>query len=92
MRIKFIEEKVDALFQDISQRNQAEIFCLNAKFLKKGGLGALALKTRSVSQEKSPEKVLEEEKNKLDKEFEVMQVIDLEPFEKDHYLILVKKK
>ncbi len=89
---EIIEEKVDALFQDISQRNQAEIFCANSKFLKKGSLGALALKTRSVSQEKSPEKVLEEEKKKLDKDFEVIQIIDLEPFEKNHYLILVKKK
>jgi len=89
---EFIEGKVDALFQDISQRNQAEIFVKNAHFLKKNGLGALALKTKSISQSKKKADILAEEKKVLQKEFEVIQVVDLEPFEKEHYLILVKKK
>ncbi|MFA6064536.1 MAG: fibrillarin-like rRNA/tRNA 2'-O-methyltransferase [archaeon] len=89
---EYFEEKVDAMFQDISQRNQAEIFVRNAQFLKKGGLGALALKTKSISQSEKKEIILQEEKNKLEKDFEIMQVVDLEPFEKEHYLILVRKK
>jgi len=84
--------KVDSMFQDISLRNQAEIFCKNSVFLKKGGLGALALKTKSISQGKEKEKILDEEINVLKKEFEIIQTITLEPFEKHHYLILVKKK
>lgn len=84
--------KADALFQDISQRNQADIFVRNAVFLKKGGLGAIAIKTKSISQAKNKEKVLEEEKKTLQKEFEILQTINLEPFEKHHYVILVKKK
>jgi len=89
---EYFDQKADAMFQDISQRNQAEIFVRNAQFLKKGGLGALALKTKSISQSEKKEKILEEEKNKLEKEFDVLQVVDLEPYEKEHYLILVKKK
>ena len=89
---EYFEEKVDSMFQDISQRNQAEIFIRNSQFLKKGGLGALALKTKSISQSEKKEKILEEEKNKLEKVFEIVQVVDLEPFEKEHYLILVRKK
>ncbi|MFA5125409.1 MAG: fibrillarin-like rRNA/tRNA 2'-O-methyltransferase [archaeon] len=84
--------KIDALFQDISQRNQADIFVRNAQFLKKGALGALALKTKSISQSRKKDDILEGEKKILEREFEIIQAISLEPFEKHHYLILVKKK
>ena len=88
----FIEEKVDAMFQDISQRNQAELFVRNARFLKKGGLGAIAIKTKSISQSMKKEDVLADEKKILASEFDILQILTLEPFEKHHYLILVKKK
>ncbi len=89
---EFLEEKVDALFQDISQRNQAEIFCKNATFLKKGAYGCLSLKTKSISQSKNKQDILIEEKKILEKEFIIEQIISIEPYEKEHYLILVKKK
>ncbi|MEK6958563.1 MAG: fibrillarin-like rRNA/tRNA 2'-O-methyltransferase [archaeon] len=89
---EFIEEKVDAMFQDISQRNQAEIFVKNAKFLKKGGLAAIAIKTKSISQSEKKEDIVLEEKRILESEFEVLQVLSLEPYEKHHYFILMKKK
>jgi len=89
---EFLEEKVDALFQDISQRNQAEIFCKNATFLKKESHGCLSLKTKSISQSKNKQDVLLEEKKILEKEFIIEQIISIEPYEKEHYLILVKKK
>ncbi|MFA5357569.1 MAG: fibrillarin-like rRNA/tRNA 2'-O-methyltransferase [archaeon] len=96
----FLGGKVDALFQDVSQRNQAEIFLRNARFLKSGGMGALTIKTKSISQVKKKQDILAEEREKLSKEFLIMQVIPLESsekghrvvFEKDHYVILVKKK
>jgi fibrillarin-like pre-rRNA processing protein len=83
--------KVDVLFQDVSQRNQAEIFLKNAQLLKKNGLGALSLKTKSISQD-NKKKTLEIEKKKLEGVFEILQVVSLEPFEKEHYLILGRKK
>ena len=93
---KTIEEtcgKVDALFMDISQRNQAEIFVKNSQFLKQHHLGALVVKIKSISQSKKKEDVLEAEKRTLQKEgLEILQVVDLAPYEKHHYLILVKKK
>lgn len=82
----------DALFQDISQRNQADIFVRNSRFLKLGGFGAIAIKTKSISQAKRKEDVLAEEKKALEKEFEVLQVVNLEPYEKEHYLVLVRKR
>ena len=89
---EYLDEGVDVLFQDVSQRNQTEIFLKNAVFLKKGSFGALSLKTKSISQSKGKKQILEEETAKLEYTFEIEQIVNLEPFEKEHYLILVRKK
>jgi len=85
--------KVDVLFQDVSQKNQSEIFILNAKrFLKKKGVGLLAVKARSIDVSKNPKKVFREEQKKLEKFFRVEQVVFLNPFEKDHALFFCRIK
>jgi fibrillarin-like pre-rRNA processing protein len=85
--------EVDVVFQDISQRDQPEIFTRNAeKYLKEGGIGLLALKVRSISSSDTPEEVLEEVKAKLEETFEIIEVDDLEPYEKEHFLIKMRKK
>lgn len=84
--------KVDVLFQDISQRNQAEIFVKNSDALKKGCYGVLSLKTRSISSSESKKKILDAETKKLEEKFEIGQIVSLEPYEKEHYMILAKKK
>lgn len=89
---EYFENKADCMFQDISQRNQADIFTRNAQFLKKGGLAALALKTKSISQSEAKEDILESEIKVLQKEFEIIQTISIEPYEKHHYMILMRKK
>jgi len=89
---EYFEKKADTMFQDISQRNQADIFVRNAPLLKKGAFGAIAIKTKSISQAKEKADVLSGEIKILEKEFEILQVVNLEPFEKHHYLVLVKKK
>ncbi len=89
---EFFEEKVDSIFIDISQRNQIEIFLKNSIFLKKNGLAGISLKTRSISQSEKVSDILEKEKEKLKNDFEIEQIINLEPFEKQHYFILVRKK
>jgi fibrillarin-like pre-rRNA processing protein len=83
---------VDLLFQDISQKNQAEIFNKNAAlFLSKGKPGLIAIKAKSISQG-DPKQVFKKEIATLEKEFKVKQVISLNPFEKDHVLVLCEKK
>ncbi|PIN98744.1 MAG: fibrillin [Candidatus Diapherotrites archaeon CG10_big_fil_rev_8_21_14_0_10_31_34] len=82
----------DFMFQDISQKNQTDIFLNNAKvFLKKGKPAMISIKARSISQ-KSSAKILQEEKQKLEKEFIVKQSAFLEPFQKDHLLVYCEKK
>ncbi len=85
--------KVDFLFQDISQKNQAEIFNKNAAlFLEKGKPGLIALKAKSISQRETPQEVYRKEIKELEKEFNVKQVVLLQPFEKDHALVFGEKK
>ncbi len=85
--------KVDWLYQDIAQKNQTEIFLKNSKlFLKDQGYAILALKARSINFAKEPQKIFEETKQQLQKEFEIIDEIKLEPFQKDHCLFVCRKK
>jgi fibrillarin-like pre-rRNA processing protein len=93
--IEYAEEiggEMDVLFQDVSQRNQTEIFLRNAFMLKTDSYGALTIKTKSISQTEKKEDILAKELEKLSDEFKINQIITLDPYEKDHYLILMKKK
>lgn len=84
--------EIDLLFQDVSQKNQAEIFNKNAKlFLEKGKFGLIAIKARSISQSKNPKEIFREQTRELEKEFEVVQTVLLKPFEKHHAVVLCKK-
>ncbi|MBI2669206.1 fibrillarin-like rRNA/tRNA 2'-O-methyltransferase [Candidatus Woesearchaeota archaeon] len=84
--------QADVVYQDISQRNQADIFIRNCTmFLKKGGYGLLAVKARSIDIRRKPRQIFEEVRKMLEKEFTVIDFRILEPYEKDHCMIIVKK-
>ena len=89
----FLEErKIDVLFQDVAQPNQANIFLKNAEyFLKKGSFGMLVVKAKSISQQSDVGSVFGKELGTLTDAFKVKQVINLNPFEKDHVLALCEK-
>ena len=84
---------VDFLFQDIAQKNQAEIFLKNVDlFLKKGGYCLLAVKARSVDVAKKPGQVFNEVKRFLRDKVEIVDYRELGPFEKDHAFFVCKKR
>ncbi len=84
-------EPVDLVYQDIAQRNQAEIASLNcARYLLFDGELLLMLKTRSVDTIASPEAVLQREKKNL-LGLDLIDVIDLLPFHQDHWAMQAKK-
>ncbi|OPY52059.1 MAG: Fibrillarin-like rRNA/tRNA 2'-O-methyltransferase [Methanosaeta sp. PtaU1.Bin112] len=84
-------EPVDLIYQDVSQRNQAEIACRNSdRYLKPGGEFILMLKTRSVDVNASPQAVLQEQIKKL-QGLDLMPALDLLPFHQDHFAISGKK-
>ncbi len=82
--------KVDVIFADVAQPDQAEIVVKNARiFLKTGGYAMLSIKSRSVDVSKLPEDVYREQVEVLKKGgFEVEELITLDPFELDHALAL----
>jgi fibrillarin-like pre-rRNA processing protein len=84
-------EPVDLLYQDVAQRNQAEIASLNsARYLKKGGTLILMIKSRSIDVTLSPQDVCRSEIDKL-KGLEVLHTIDLLPYHHDHRAVVAKK-
>jgi fibrillarin-like pre-rRNA processing protein len=90
-RYSLIVPKVDLLYQDISQRNQSEIFIKNAKtYLKKNGQGILMVKARSIDVSLKPKEAFDIVCSDLKKnKFQINGIVDLSPFEKDHAVILV---
>lgn len=84
--------KVDVIFEDVAQPTQAKILIDNAKaYLKSGGYGMISVKSRSIDVTKEPEEVFREVEKELGEYFEVIERISLEPYEKDHALIVVRK-
>lgn len=83
--------KVDVIYVDIAQPDQTEIAITNCKFyLKPGGHLFLVIKSRSIDVTKEPKKIIKEEVKKLEKIFQIIQVIDLIPYDKDHAMVLAK--
>lgn len=84
---------VDVVFQDISQKDQAEIFIRNCqKYLASGQTGLLCLKAHSISTTRDEEEIFEEVRNKLVDEFEIVGEERLEPYEDKHLFLKLKKK
>jgi len=82
--------RVDIIYCDIAQPDQTEIAIMNCKnYLKHGGYLMLVIKSRSIDVTKKPKEVIDEEIAKL-KEFSVLEVINLEPFDKDHAFVLAR--
>lgn len=82
----------DVLCQDVAQKNQAEIFLKNSAYLNERGYGLLSLKLPAISPERNLESIAGKEKALLEKEFNVMQEINIVPYEKKHKLLLLRKK
>ncbi len=59
-------------------------------YLKNNGYLFLVIKTRSIDVTKAPKTIIENEKNKLKEKFEILQVIDLTPYDKDHAMVIAK--
>ncbi|MFP4050123.1 MAG: fibrillarin-like rRNA/tRNA 2'-O-methyltransferase [Thermoplasmata archaeon] len=86
-----IIQKVDFLYQDISQRDQTEIFIKNTRFLKNDHYGFLAVKSRSIDVSKKPEKIYHEVEKKLKNAgLKVKDKVDISRWQKGHAVIIVK--
>jgi fibrillarin-like pre-rRNA processing protein len=85
-------EPVDVIMEDVATNDQGEIMVRNAeKFLKPGGCAMMVIKSRSIDVTKPPKEIYRRELEKLSKHLEVVQSLELDPFEKDHLFILMRK-
>lgn len=90
---EYVPGEVDVVYQDIAQKEQAEILMKNLdKYLKDGGRFVYMVKSRSIDVSKAPSKIFKEERKKLeDRGFKIDLVKKLGPFEKDHAMIMGRK-
>ena len=64
---------VDVVYQDIAQKNQVEIFLKNIDlYLKKGGIGFLTVKCRSIDVSAEPSDVVESVLKELEKHLKIV--------------------
>ncbi|MCG3219902.1 MAG: fibrillarin-like rRNA/tRNA 2'-O-methyltransferase [Candidatus Heimdallarchaeota archaeon] len=85
---------VDIIYEDVAQPSQADILNSNVQsYLKKGGYFFLAVKARSIDVTKDPKIIYNEVQNELQGYgLNILEVIDLEPYEKDHVMIVGQKQ
>jgi len=86
-----VYNKMDVVYSDIAQPDQTEIAISNCKlYLKNNGYLFLVIKTRSIDVTQPPKKIIENELKKLRTNFQILQQIDLYPYDKDHAMIIAK--
>jgi fibrillarin-like pre-rRNA processing protein len=88
----FVRGKVDDIYCDIAQPEQAKVLADNAdSFLKEHGWVMLAVKAQSIDVTKEPSEVYRSEVKVLEKRsFHVKEVVHLEPYDKAHAMILAQ--
>lgn len=89
----FIPGKVDCVYCDIAQPEQAKLLADNADvFLKPSGWVMLAVKSQSIDVTKAPEEIYKQEATVLKKRgFNVEEIVRLEPYDKAHAMIVAQR-
>jgi fibrillarin-like pre-rRNA processing protein len=84
--------RVDVVYQDVAQRDQAGILAKNLGMLREGGLAILMVKARSIDVTKKPSHVYGLVGEELSRSgLRVLQRVDLTPYEKDHAAFIARK-
>ncbi|MEM2537188.1 MAG: fibrillarin-like rRNA/tRNA 2'-O-methyltransferase [Candidatus Bathyarchaeia archaeon] len=88
----FIRGKVEDIYCDIAQPEQAKILADNADlYLKEGGWIMLAVKAQSIDVTKEPSEVYRRELKVLENRgFIIEDVVHLEPYDKAHAMIVAR--
>lgn len=81
---------VDVVFADVAQPDQGDIIVENSRyFLREDGWIVLTIKSRSVDVRKKPKNVYMEQIKIIEEAgYLIHEVIELDPFEKDHAIVL----
>jgi len=87
----FAVDVVDVVYQDVAQRGQASILARNMEHFN-ARHGMLALKSRSEDVSMAPARAYREAETALrSRGLRVMEVLPLEPYERDHAMMVVER-
>ena len=90
-KYSYLVDKVDVIYQDISQRNQAEIALKNVRcFLKDEGCLILMIKARSIDTIAKTREIFGNEVEKLQEGVSVLETVKL-PQYRDHLAVIATK-
>ncbi len=91
-KYRHLAEGVDGLYADVAQPEQALIVSRNAKvFLVDGGYMLMAIKARSIDVTTEPSEVYKKEIKILEESgFKILDVVHLDPFDRDHAMIYAR--
>lgn len=85
--------EVDAIYEDVAHPDQAEYLLRNSReFLRKGGWAMIAVKSQCIDVTEEPGRVYAKVEAELSKELEVVERIPLEPYEKGHLFLVLRKR
>ncbi len=83
---------VDVVYMDVSARDQADILIRNSTILANNGTAYVAIKSQSIDVAKDPKYVFKEFLEKVSGTFEIVQKIDIMPYDKAHMFVVLRKK
>ncbi len=87
----FMVEKVDLVYSDVAQKNQADILADNMDMYG-ARYGMVCIKARSEDVTADPETIFRmSEKRLIERGLKILETRSLEPYEKDHVMIVVER-
>jgi fibrillarin-like pre-rRNA processing protein len=89
-RYAMFVEKPEIIYQDISQRDQVEIFLKNMDFYSPKW-GYIMLKTRTIDIRKKPKEIMKEKVREIGDRYSIEEIINISKYQKDHYAIVVRR-
>jgi len=88
-----ILEKVDLVYCDVADPEEVTLFIRNCDhFLKPNGFGMIAVKSRSIDVIKNPQQIYKETRKQLGEKFEIIDFVELDPYDKDHGFFVCRLK
>lgn len=89
-KYSFFLDSVNVIYQDISQRNQVQIFNNNAAGCPSATSAILILKLRAITSRLSEKQILNRALEEIEG-FRIKEVINLKPYHKAHYLVYLER-
>jgi fibrillarin-like pre-rRNA processing protein len=79
------------VYEDLADPDQIKILIRNCdEFLKDNGYAVIAIKSQSIDVTRKPKELYEECLKELKGYFEILDKVELDPFEKAHLFVVMK--